>query len=130
MARPERDAIEERRSVDFSVNAVLWTAAGTAGFLLVSLAGLWVFWKADEGPRAFPPPRSYGPPALQSDPAGDLADYLAKQQAALEGYAWVDRDRGLARIPIERAMEILAARGEAAWDPLQPAPPAAEAARR
>ena len=61
MARPERDAIEERRSVDFSVNAVLWTAAGTAGFLLVSLAGLWVFWKADEGPRAFPPPRSKPP---------------------------------------------------------------------
>jgi hypothetical protein len=130
VARPEQGAPDERPSVDLSVNAVLWTAAGTAGFLLVSLAGLWVFWKADEGPRAFPLPRSYGPPALRSDPAGDLRGYHARQQAALEGYAWVDRDRGLVRIPIERAMDILAARGGAAWDPMQPAPPPAEAARR
>jgi hypothetical protein len=27
----------------------------------------------------------------------------------LEGYAWVDRKQGIARIPVQKAMEILAA---------------------
>lgn len=32
-----------------------------------------------------------------------------EQRAALEGWSWVDRDRGVARIPIERAMDMLVA---------------------
>ncbi len=31
--------------------------------------------------------------------------------AELEGYGWVDRDAGIARIPIERAMDVVAGRG-------------------
>jgi hypothetical protein len=31
--------------------------------------------------------------------------------ATLTGYAWVDRSAGTARIPIERAMELLAKQG-------------------
>jgi hypothetical protein len=31
----------------------------------------------------------------------------AKQRAALDGYAWVDRDRGIASIPISEAMRLV-----------------------
>jgi hypothetical protein len=31
----------------------------------------------------------------------------ADQRAVLDSYGWVDRDRGVVRIPIERAMEIV-----------------------
>lgn len=130
MALPESGASERREPTDLSVGAVVWTAAGTAGFLLLSLAALWVFWKAEDGPRSYPLPPTYGPPALQSDTAGDLRDHLTAQRAARDGYAWADREHGLVGIPVSRAMELLAARGAAAWAPLGPPPHAAGAGRR
>jgi DNA-binding GntR family transcriptional regulator len=36
---------------------------------------------------------------------------LAAETAILHSYGWVDRDAGIVRIPIERAIEILAERG-------------------
>jgi hypothetical protein len=36
---------------------------------------------------------------------------LAEENAALATYGWVDRDAGIVRIPIERAMELLVLRG-------------------
>lgn len=47
-------------------------------------------------------------PALESAPRTDLAAYRAEKRRLLEGYAWVDRDAGRARIPIEAAMRMLA----------------------
>jgi hypothetical protein len=32
----------------------------------------------------------------------------AAEERVLHGYAWVDREKGIVRIPIEQAMEILA----------------------
>ena len=66
------------------------------------------------------PPAAFAPPRLQSDPAGELRDYQAAQRARLSGYAWADRERGLVRIPIERAMAMIAARGGGAYEPLDP----------
>jgi hypothetical protein len=43
-------------------------------------------------------------PRLQATPRADLQDVLAAEETHLEGYAWVDRAHGVARIPIERAM--------------------------
>ena len=39
---------------------------------------------------------------------------------ALSGYDWVDRSKGLARIPIDDAMRIIAARGDHAYDRSEP----------
>ena len=50
-------------------------------------------------------------PRLQSDPAGDLARLRAEEEAQLDGYAWVDRQHGVVRIPVERAMEIVVRKG-------------------
>lgn len=44
------------------------------------------------------------------DPDGDLADLTRLQRELLTGYAWVDRDAGVVRIPIDRAMALLAQR--------------------
>ena len=52
-------------------------------------------------------PATRGVP-LQPDPEADLAHFRAEKQALLEGYAWVDRPQGIARIPIEDAMRIIA----------------------
>lgn len=50
-------------------------------------------------------------PRLQTAPLDDLQALRAREDAALHGYAWVDRQAGVVRIPIERAIEVLADRG-------------------
>ncbi|HEX5209002.1 MAG TPA: hypothetical protein VFW10_14570 [Steroidobacteraceae bacterium] len=52
-------------------------------------------------------------PHLQPHPLADRATYEARQRATLTQYAWVDRGAGIVRIPIGRAMQILAERGRA-----------------
>lgn len=50
-------------------------------------------------------------PRLQVSPAKDLEARRAAEDAALNSYRWVDKDGGVVGIPIERAMDVLAARG-------------------
>ncbi len=49
-------------------------------------------------------------PRLQADPLGDLRALRAEEDALLHGYGWADRQAGTVRIPIERAIELLAER--------------------
>jgi hypothetical protein len=46
----------------------------------------------------------------------DMAGMRAREAALLTSYGWVEEDAGIARIPIERALE-LAAEGKAAPKP-------------
>ncbi|MFN7976171.1 MAG: hypothetical protein U0166_28205 [Acidobacteriota bacterium] len=57
--------------------------------------------------RTQPPPPA---PLLQAAPRDDLARLRREEDGQLSGYAWVDRGNGVARIPIERAMEIVVER--------------------
>lgn len=63
-------------------------------------------------------------PRLQIAPRADLRRLREREEALLSGYGWVDRDAGVARIPIERAIELLATRGL----PAAAAPPGADGA--
>jgi len=65
------------------------------------------------------PPR----PRLQITPALDLAKKRKAEDATLNGYGWVDQTSGTVRIPIDRAMDLLAERAKAVGDPAT-APPA------
>ena len=50
-------------------------------------------------------------PRFQENPQQELQDLRAKQGALLEGYGWVDKEGGVARIPIEDAMKMVVERG-------------------
>jgi hypothetical protein len=54
-----------------------------------------------------PPPE----PHLQIAPHKDLRKLRESEEAILHSYGWVNRDTGLVRIPIDRAIELLAERG-------------------
>jgi hypothetical protein len=56
-------------------------------------------------------------PRLQVDAAKELREMRAAEDAALGSYGWVDRDAGIVKIPIDRAMEILAKKGLPARQP-------------
>jgi hypothetical protein len=55
--------------------------------------------------QAFPKPR------LQRDDVEEMHDQLYSEEGRLQSYGWVDQDSGQARIPVERAMELIAERG-------------------
>lgn len=82
-----------------------------AVFLLSGLAGVLtaIFGRGEPAGESLV--RTPSPPNLQIAPRQDLEDYLATQRASLNSYGWVDEEAGRVRIPIERAMELLAERG-------------------
>ena len=50
-------------------------------------------------------------PVLQVNARSDLARRRAEEDTILSTYGWVDRATGAIRIPIDRAMQLLAERG-------------------
>jgi hypothetical protein len=66
-------------------------------------------------PLAPPPaPARGGPmpsPGLQVTPWHDLKELKAAQTAYLQGYGWVDETTGIARVPIDKAKEMLLKKG-------------------
>lgn len=45
-------------------------------------------------------------PQLQADPVADMVAMDKAQSALLASYGWVDKDNGVARIPIDKAIEL------------------------
>ena len=99
-------------------------AVGVAVFLLVTPYALRVLYpgadRAGGVPGELPQPPT---PRLQVYPKADLDRLRSVANERLTTYGWVDRDRRIARMPIERAMELLAERGMAGWPSPQPSAP-------
>jgi hypothetical protein len=55
--------------------------------------------------KAFPDPR------LEKDERGQLNDIRIKEEQTLSTYDYIDKNAGTVRIPIERAMDLIAQRG-------------------
>ena len=95
------------------------------GLLIVGAIILFLVWllfgyfkgrDAGSGAREFPlaveqqnrlPPE----PRLQTNPRQDLIEMRAKEDATLNTYGWVDKTRGVVRIPIDEAMKLTVERG-------------------
>lgn len=50
-------------------------------------------------------------PRLQTHAEADLRRFRAEQDSRLNGYYWIDKQKGIAHIPIEEAMKKLAQTG-------------------
>ena len=50
-------------------------------------------------------------PRLEEDERGELKDVRLGEEDKLYSYGWVDEKAGVVRIPIDRAMELIAQRG-------------------
>jgi hypothetical protein len=50
-------------------------------------------------------------PLLETDERSQLQKFVMDQEKQLNSYDWVDQKAGVAHIPIDRAMELLAQRG-------------------
>jgi hypothetical protein len=77
--------------------------------------------KVAEMTKRFPTPR------VQIDDGNtDVADLHAREDLLLDNYSWVDRSQGKVRIPIDRAMQIIAQKGLPVAPAAQQAPLLAE----
>jgi hypothetical protein len=112
--RPTDDA-------DVSIRGIVWAAAGLGLLIAVTFAAMYGLFdrlmtrEARLSPPASPLAERYRraeppPPRLQREPIADLRALRAEESRLLETYGWGDRAQGTVRIPIERAMELLAAR--------------------
>jgi hypothetical protein len=50
-------------------------------------------------------------PRLQSNPTIDMVEVAKQERTLIGSYGWVDQKKGIARIPVDRAMDILAQKG-------------------
>jgi len=55
--------------------------------------------------------QTFPKPVLEHSEMQEFNDILEKQDQTLASYDWVDKDKGVVRIPIDKAMELLAQRG-------------------
>jgi len=70
------------------------------------------------------PTKVFPQPQLQKTPILDLRAIHAEEDKLLTGYGWVDQPKGVVRIPVSLAIDVLAKRGL----PSRPAVAAAPAA--
>jgi hypothetical protein len=102
-----------------NVRAVGQTGAGLAAVVLVALvitAGLMKLYATVDdvspgAPVSEQAPRSPGFPELNPDQPVELHNLRERESRLLDGYGWADRAAGVARIPIDQAMKIIAAEG-------------------
>jgi hypothetical protein len=70
----------------------------------------------------------YPSPRIQADPADELKKMKADDLGRLNHYGWIDRKAGVAHIPVDRAIDVLAKKGlptalERGVTPVKPAEP-------
>ena len=97
-----------------------------SGLIVVFLFGLWGLFEyfvrheaainAPPSPAAMVNSQKQPPePRLQPDPVRDLRQMQSDENRLLRQYAWVDPDKGVVKIPIDRAMDLVAQRGLPVW---------------
>jgi hypothetical protein len=97
--------------------AVGLTILGLVVFFVLSTVVMRNFLREERRELAARPERfrddrgQFPEPRLQSSPPGDLTTMRKQDAQALNSYGWVDRKKGVARIPIDRAIDILAREG-------------------
>lgn len=108
-------------TTDINARGVAWSAVALMimiAVLFFALRGLYGVF-TDRRPSNAIAPQNGAPspePRLQVDEVRDLGRLHEHEDSILNSYGWVDQKAGIVRIPIERAMDIVAQRG-------LPAPP-------
>jgi hypothetical protein len=106
----EEDRVDSRRLLKVGLASIVIGAIGVffAGLIVASTAGsLRPSFAGPHGPRPAPVELS----RIEQTPLGTAQrgiDLRNEQRRELETWGWVDRKAGIAKIPIERAMDVVA----------------------
>ena len=115
---PPHESVEFDREIQY--HQLIWMGVGLLVVALLSGVGVFfllrgfVSWRAqqaaDSAPLVAPAPPAEGAKLL-ARPERELDRVRHEEAERLESYGWVDQNAGVARIPVERAIEVVAARG-------------------
>src|SRR6266511_3050364 len=116
VAKPERG--DETRDADVRIVALLCVGLLILiGGVLLLLGGIYDYFIARQtrsgGPFSVPAVTRQLPPEprLLVNPTRNLQEMRAREDEVLHSYGWVDRQAGIVRIPIDRAIDLLVERG-------------------
>ncbi len=120
-------------SRDVRPKVIFWFAVWLTAAALAIHVGIWGVFKLLEArerreQRPVSPlvasslRRTPAEPRLEPLPLLPRQRLKAEEEKALTSYGWVDRSAGVVRIPIARAMEIVARKGVPGGKPMPPAP--------
>jgi hypothetical protein len=118
----------EPRNQEVHFERTDWSLRLSAGIILGTIVSVWIITslvylvflyfahsRALSSPQPLPievhgnpmPPE----PRLQASPREDLKAMRTREDWTLSHYSWIDKKRGIAEIPIDRAIQIVAQRG-------------------
>jgi hypothetical protein len=97
---------------DIEVRPIVWTGVAFAGVValavVVVLTMLHFVHVPPGGERSsFGDSPQQAAPGLASAPQDEMSQYRREKQAQLDSAGWVDRQAGIAHIPIADAMDLL-----------------------
>lgn len=103
---------------DADIPLVIWTSVGILAtlFLCMGIAALQFKFEIAAMPKdpdnVFKSERRLPPePRLQAFPAKDLASFKERQNSAATSYGWSDKANGIARIPVDKAIDMVMTKG-------------------
>lgn len=102
------------RGGDLNVRAMRHAALAIVGAIVLAAVAAGLLLR-DRGSAANTPPRPFtgAAPLLQPAPQLERAAYFDEKRRITEGAGWVDREAGIAHIPLDAAMRLMAARAQA-----------------
>ena len=114
MSEPAQSASPPYETRDVTGRMAAWFAVGFTVSVAVLVAVMtWYYvgvWPATDMPKAREEvrrgPQETWAPTLQIDPRADLDDLRRRAAERLGASGWIDRERGIAHIPIEDAMRL------------------------
>src|SRR6185436_10407276 len=109
-ARSYDSELDMRSIVGFSVGVVVVTLVAAAVMWWMSALFKRQEEAKDRAPSPLPEARldSIPPgPRLQPSPPRDMDELRARDRDILKTYGWIDQTQGVARIPVDRAIDIL-----------------------
>jgi hypothetical protein len=120
-----------RETSDVSIRGIVRFGIGLGVATVLIVVGMWVLFRILQRREArvdapVPPMvaaslrRTPPEPRLEPNPLEPRRRMQAREDAVLSTYGWVDRDTGVARIPIGRAMELLVEKGLPPSKPVMP----------
>jgi hypothetical protein len=102
---------------DIRARDIGWLAVGLALFVIVTplLMPLVFPQSMQHRTPSAPPALNADAPQLEITPREDLQRFERSETQLEQSYGWTDRSKGAVRIPISRAMQLLAERGLPGW---------------
>jgi hypothetical protein len=114
-------AQHEHTDIDVAIGYkfALWLLVAMTISVAIVYGAFWFFegqqqaanTAAQRFPLAAGAERTRPTPALQNQPFKDVYQLRLEEAARLGSYGWVDKDGGVTRLPIERAMDVMLERG-------------------